>query len=93
MTYLKRLIAMKTETMPSAEDARLWSSFRLGRGPMSIGDYESQARASDVESADRLLTLQARTAVGWFAVSCYRWLTFWDVGQYEADRAASLDWV
>lgn len=88
MTYLKRLVSMKTCTLPSPLDAWLWSDVRMGGGPMSIADYESHLSFSDVESADHLLTLKARTAIGWFAISCYRWLTFWDLATYEANRDA-----
>lgn len=83
MTYLARVIAMKVATLPTCEEARLWSEFRLSRGPMNVEQYARRVELCDRESADSLLTLQARTSIGWYAASWFKWLTGWNVALYE----------
>lgn len=93
MNFLKRLLAMKVETLPTIKEACLWSSFRLGGGPMNREAYASHAKHCDKEGADRMLVLKARTATGWFAVDCFRWLTFWNLARFEECKAMSDAWA
>lgn len=84
---------MKVETLPSMAEASLWSSFRLNGGPMSEAEYNSLSKNCGQDSADRLLTLKARTTIAWFAADCFSWLTFWDIEEFEQNKAASDAWA
>lgn len=83
MSYLARLIAMKVETLPEFEEAKLWSHFRMSGGPMTASQHARHAELCGLESADHLLTLRARTTLGWYAVSWFKWFRYWDVDLYE----------
>lgn len=91
MEKFKKLVAMKIETLPSWDDAKCWSQFRLSK-PMTQKEYNEYVDMDMSDAADNLRNLCARTTLAWYSDKWLNWFCFWDVSEYEYNIAASNSW-